>query len=85
MVELPEDRTLKAGTWYLWRTGKRRIFISCPLCGQVVLLDPGEIEVSKDGRLSRIIKCPNGRCDFTDAILLKGWGELGSSSELPIV
>lgn len=85
MVELPEDRTLKPGTWYLWRTGKRRIFVACPLCGQVVLLDPEDIEVGKDGRLSRIIKCPRLRCDFTDAIRLKSWGEFGSSSTLPKV
>jgi hypothetical protein len=83
VVEFPEDKTLPPGSWYLWRTGKQRIFLACPMCSQVVSIDPEEVEILKDGRLSKIIDCPNMICDFTDAIRLKGWGARGSSSSLP--
>lgn len=85
MVEFSEDKTLQPGTWYLWRTGRHRIFIACPMCSQVISIDPEEVEISKDGLISKIIDCPNPICDFTDAIRLKGWGEKGSSSSLPKV
>ncbi len=83
MVEFPEDKTLPPGSWYLWRTGKKRIFLACPMCSQVVSIDPEEVEILDDGLMSKIIDCPNPICDFTDAIRLKGWGTNGSSSSLP--
>lgn len=73
MVELPEDKTLPGGSWYLWHTGKLRVFLCCPLCAQVILMDPEEVEILPDGRISKVIKCPNPPCDFNDAVLLKGW------------
>lgn len=83
MVRFLEDKTLQPGTWYLWRTGKHRIFIACPLCGQVISIAPEDVEIARDGLMSKIIDCPQPICDFTDAIQLKGWGEKGSSSTLP--
>jgi len=53
------------------------------MCSQVISIDPEEVEISKDGLISKIIDCPNPICDFTDAIRLKNWGEKGSSSSLP--
>lgn len=73
MVELPEDKTLQPGTWYLWTTGKKRIFLACPLCGQIVLIDPEETEIIDDGRLAKLLECPSLTCDFRDAIRLRGW------------
>lgn len=73
MVELPEDKTLHPGTWYLWKTGKKRIFVSCPLCGQIVSIDPEETEVLADGRLAVLLECPSPNCDFMDAVRLLDW------------
>lgn len=82
MVEFPEDKTLPGGTWYLWRTGKLRVFLCCPFCNQVVLIDPEETEILVDGRISKIVDCPNPACDFRDAVRLDGWGGKGSSSKI---
>lgn len=83
MLEFPEDKTLQPGSWYLWRTGKVRVFLACPLCPQVVSIDPEEIEIMPDGRIASIITCTNPICDFTDAVQLVEWGRNGSSSSLP--
>lgn len=74
MVELPEDKTLQPGTWYLWKTGKKRVFLACPLCGQIILIDPEETEILDDGRLSKLLECPRESCDFRDAVRLSTWG-----------
>lgn len=85
MVELPEDKTLQPGSWYLWKTGRKRVFLACPLCGQIILVDPQDTEILHDGRLAKILECPNASCDFKDAVQLKGWKGRDSSSILPKV
>lgn len=85
MVEFPEDRTLQSGSWYLWTTGRKRIFLACPMCGQIISIEPCEVEIIEDGCLSKIIDCPNPICDFTDAVRLVGWKKPDSSSHIPAV
>lgn len=68
-----EDKMLLPGTWYLWKTGKRRILFACPLCGTITMIDEDEVSVSAGGMVAESIRCTNISCYFTDKVLLEGW------------
>ena len=67
------DNHLQPGTWYLWKTGKRRILLACPTCGTITMIDEDEVSVSASGMVAEAIRCTNIRCYFGDKILLEGW------------
>lgn len=73
MREFGEDRFLQPGTWSLWRTGKRRVLLACPLCGQITLINESEIAVADNGMVAETIKCKNKKCVFSDKVALVGW------------
>jgi len=71
MVECREDTALTPGTWYLWKTGKMKVFVACPVCGGIALVDVDDVE--EDGRLVRSFWCRVKGCLFYEEIVLAGW------------
>lgn len=67
MRECPKDPALQPGTWKPWMNGK--IFLACPKCGQIGLLDH---EVASDGMITPSVQCPKDGC-FHDNVKLVGW------------
>lgn len=71
MVECPVDTALLPGSWYLWRTGKVRVFLSCPSCGGITLVSLDD--VNDDGLLVSEFQCLRPLCGFHDGVKLLGW------------
>ena len=71
MVKCQPDTALSAGTWYLWRTGKKRIFFACPSCGGVIMIQLDD--VNEDGTIVTNFKCRRAGCTFDDQIKLIDW------------
>jgi hypothetical protein len=65
------DRFLSAGTWYLWRTGKKKVFLACPTCAGIVMIELDDID--EDGTLVVPFLCRRKGCGFHDRIRLVGW------------
>lgn len=71
MVKCPYDTALVPGTWYLWQTGKKRVFLACPSCGGVAMIELDDLE--EDGSILGGMKCRKLNCTFNDQITLIGW------------
>jgi hypothetical protein len=71
MWECGYDTLLPAGTWYLWKTGKAKVFLACPSCAGIVLIEIDD--VNDDGTLVRAFKCRRRGCGFEDEVKLNGW------------
>ena len=71
MRELRYDTALTAGTWYLWKTGKKRVFFACPDCSGIVLVELDNI--NEDGTLMTMFSCKRANCSFSDWIRMSGW------------
>jgi hypothetical protein len=71
VVECREDTALVPGTWYLWRTGKKKVFLACPVCGGIALVDLCDVE--DDGLIVRYFWCRAKGCLFYEEIKLVGW------------
>lgn len=65
------DTLLPAGTWYLWKTGKTRVFLACPFCASIVMIELDD--VNENGTIARSFKCRRRDCGFDDEIKLNGW------------
>jgi predicted RNA-binding Zn-ribbon protein involved in translation (DUF1610 family) len=71
MVKCPMDTALQQGTWYLWRTGKKYVFLACPSCGGVVMINMDDI--NEDGTIVSGFQCRKRGCGFDDQITLLEW------------
>ncbi len=71
MLEFREDTALTPGSWYLWKTGKKKVLLSCPACGGISLISARD--VSHEGELSRNFWCRVKGCFTTDEGRLVGW------------
>ena len=71
MRQCAHDTSLTAGTWYLWRTGRRRVFLACPGCAGIVMIDLDDL--NEDGTLTVPFQCRRTACGFRDEIQLSGW------------
>lgn len=69
------DATLVAGTWYLWKTARRRLLVSCPSCSGLVLFELDDLD--DDGTLCQEFVCHRMGCSFRDQIRLEGWSREG--------
>lgn len=69
MVEVPKDRLLPPGSWYLWKTGKKMILLSCPGCGHIM---PIRQRVTSIGLIAKPIQCDK-LCGFKKFIRLQEW------------
>jgi hypothetical protein len=69
MVEVPKDRLLPPCSWYLWKTGKKMILLSCPGCGHIM---PITERVTSIGLITRPVECYK-RCGFQKFIRLLDW------------
>ena len=76
MTDLEYDTALAAGTWYLWRTARRRILVSCPACAGLVLVEVDD--VNEDGTVMPEFSCKRSECTFKDEVRLRGWRSGGS-------
>lgn len=71
MYECGYDQLLPAGTWYLWKTGKVKVFLACPSCAGVVVVELDD--VNEDGTLVKTFRCHKRVCTFSGSIKLKEW------------
>ena len=71
MYKCVHDKFLAAGTWYLWKTGKRRVFLACPTCAGIVRIQLDD--VNEDGTLVVPFACRRKGCGFDDQVQLEGW------------
>lgn len=71
MLELREDTALTPGSWYLWKTGRRKVLLSCPACGGISMISVRE--VSPGGELARNFWCRVKGCFVNDQVRLVGW------------
>jgi hypothetical protein len=73
MVDFIHDKLLGPGTWYLWKTGKRRIFVACAKCAHIIMVDEDENEITTEGVIVEQVICPHWGCTFNDQVKLIGW------------
>jgi hypothetical protein len=71
MVKCIIDTALAPGTWYFWKTGKKCVFLACPTCGGVVMINLDDI--NEDGTIVSRFQCRRRGCSFDDEITLVGW------------
>lgn len=71
MRQCVQDTSLTAGTWYLWRTGRRKVFLACPICAGIVMIELDDL--NEDGTLAVPFMCRRAKCGFHDEVQLVGW------------
>lgn len=61
------------GTWYQYKDGKEKPYISCPKCGLANLGPSATHSVSKTGEVNASVVCGHPPCDFHEFIFLEDY------------